>query len=75
MLDEYNARPALYERAGAVLARRAAVRASRCITVEDKISSLDGRVAGKAGVVHRLTGGFAIVKMGEPPAASRGVFY
>jgi hypothetical protein len=50
------------------------VRPSRCITVEDKVASFDGRVAGKAGVVHPLAGGFAVVKLSEPPAAGRGVF-
>src|SRR5512147_422455 len=34
---------------------------------------VDDRVAGKAGVVHRLVGGFAVVKVSEPPAAGRGV--
>ena len=42
--------------------------------VEDKVASFDDRVAGKAGVVHRLVGGFAVVKLSEPPAAGRGVF-
>jgi hypothetical protein len=50
------------------------VRLSRCVTVEDKVASFDGLVAGKAGVVHRLVGGFAVVKVSEPPAAGRGVF-
>src|SRR5262249_18850022 len=44
---------------------------SRCVTVEDEVASLDGLVAGKAGVVHRLAGGFAAVKLSEPPAAGR----
>jgi uncharacterized protein (DUF1330 family) len=47
---------------------------SRCVTVEDEVASLDDLVAGKAGVVHRLAGGFAAVKLSEPPAAGRGVF-
>src|SRR5512144_2029529 len=34
---------------------------------------VDDRVAGKAGVVHRLVGGFVVVKVSEPPAAGRGV--
>src|SRR5262249_45596450 len=46
----------------------------RCVTVEDKVASLDDLVAGKAGVVHRLAGGFAAVRLSEPPAAGRGVF-
>src|SRR5882672_10284889 len=50
------------------------VRPSRCIMVEDKVASFDDRVAGKAGVVHRLAGGFAVVKLSKPPAAGRGVF-
>ena len=41
---------------------------------EDKVASFGGHVAGKAGVVHRLVGGFALVKVSEPPAAGRGVF-
>lgn len=47
---------------------------SRCVTVEDKVASFDGLVAGKAGVVHRLVSGFPIVKLSEPPAAGRAVF-
>src|ERR1700730_12846441 len=50
------------------------VRASRVIMVEDKVARLDGGVAGKAGVVHRLAGGFAVVELSEPPAVGRGVF-
>src|SRR5260370_22170198 len=46
----------------------------RCVAVEDKVPSFDGLVAGKAGVMHRLVGGFAVVKLSEPPAAGRGVF-
>ena len=46
----------------------------KVLTVEDKVASFDGRVAGEAGVVHRLVGGFAVVEMSEPPAAGRGVF-
>jgi hypothetical protein len=42
------------------------VRPSRCITVEDEIARFDGRVAGKAGVVYCLAGGFAVVKLSEP---------
>ena len=47
---------------------------SRCVSVEDKVARLGDLVAGKAGVVHRLAGGFAIVKVSEPPTAGRGVF-
>jgi hypothetical protein len=45
-----------------------------CVTVEDKVASFDGLVARKAGVVHRLAGGFAVVKLSVLPAAGRGVF-
>jgi hypothetical protein len=41
-------------------------RPSSRITVEDKVTSFDGRVAGKTGVVHRLGGGFAVVELSEP---------
>src|SRR5215204_1611844 len=51
-----------------------APKSSRCVTVEDKVARVDDLMAGKAGVVHRLAGGFAIVKVSEPPAAGRGVF-
>src|SRR5512144_2824486 len=44
-----------------------------CVMGEDKVASFDGLVAGKAGVVHRLVGGLAIVELSEPPAAGRGV--
>src|SRR5262245_18359218 len=46
----------------------------RCVTVDDKLASFDGLVAGKAGVVHCLVGGCAVVKVREPPAAGRGIF-
>jgi hypothetical protein len=39
------------------------VRPSRCVTVEDKVAGFGDLVAGKAGVVHRLVGGFAVVKV------------
>jgi hypothetical protein len=39
--------------------------------VEDKVASFDGLVARKAGVVHRLVGGFAVVKLSEPQRLSR----
>jgi hypothetical protein len=38
----------------------------RCVTGEDKVASFDGPVTGKAGVVHRLVGGFPVVKLREP---------
>jgi hypothetical protein len=47
---------------------------SRCITGEDKVASFGGLVAEKAVAVHCLCGGFAVVKLSEPPAAGRGVF-
>ena len=50
------------------------VRPSRCVTVEDKVAGFGDLMAGKAGVVHRLVGGFAVVEMSEPPTAGRGVF-
>jgi hypothetical protein len=50
------------------------VRPSRCVTVEDKVAGFGDLVAGKAGVVHRRVGGFAVVELSEPPAAGRGVF-
>ena len=50
------------------------VRPSRCVTVEDKVTGIGDLVAGKAGVVHRLAGRFALVKLSEPPTAGRGVF-
>src|SRR5271157_4555090 len=46
----------------------------RCVTGEDKVASFDGPVAGKAGVVRRLVGGFPVVKLSEPQAAGRGAF-
>ena len=46
----------------------------RCVTVEDKVASFDDRVAGKAGVLHRRVGRFAVVKLSETPAACRGIF-
>src|SRR5215813_5413579 len=49
--------------------------ASGCVTVEDKVASLDDLVAGKAGVVHRLVGGFTVVELSEPPAVCRGVLF
>src|SRR3954454_571366 len=55
------------------LAQSRQLRPSRRITVEDKVASHDGRVAGKAGVVHHVAGGFAVVELSEPPAAGRGV--
>src|SRR5262245_52555349 len=60
--------------AGQRLSARSHVLPSRCVTGEDKVASLDGLVARKAGVVHRLVGGFAVVEVSEPPAAGRGVF-
>src|SRR5262245_17436455 len=44
------------------------------ITVEDKVARFDDLVAGKAGVVRRLAGGFAVVELSETPAARGGVF-
>src|SRR5947207_10711231 len=41
--------------------------------VEDEVASFDNTVAGKAGVMHRLAGGFAVVKLSKAPAAARGV--
>ena len=55
-------------------ARPAPQKASRCVAVEDEVAGFDDLMAGKAGIVHRLTGGLAVVKVGEPPAAGRGVF-
>src|SRR5262249_4017086 len=49
--------------------------ASGGVTVEDKVASFDDRVAGKAGVVHPLVGGFTVVELSEPPAVGRGVFF
>src|SRR5262245_46078552 len=46
------------------------VRLSSCVTVEDKVASFDGLVAGKAGVVHRLVGGFAVVKVSDPRSSA-----
>src|SRR5687767_10068924 len=46
----------------------------RCVTGEDEVASFDSMVAGKAGVEHRLVGGFAVVELSEPPAARRRVF-
>src|SRR5687767_13050719 len=56
--------PFLLERARVPLGR---------VTSEDEVPG-GGLVTGKAGLVHRLVGGFAVVEMGEPPAAGRGVF-
>jgi len=41
---------------------------------EDKVASFGELVAGKAGHVYRLVGGFAVVNLREAPAAGRGVF-
>jgi len=41
--------------------------------VKMKVASFGGLVTGKAGVVHRLVGGFAVVNLREAPAAGRGV--
>ncbi len=59
----------------AVGARARPVRRSRCVAVEGEVPSFDRRVAGKADLVHRLAGGFALVKLGEPPAPGRGVVF
>jgi len=42
---------------------------TRCVTVENNVAGFDDLVAGKAGVVHRFVGGFAVVKLSEaqPP--------
>jgi hypothetical protein len=42
---------------------------SRRVTVEDKVVGLGSLVAGKAGHVHRLVGGFAVVELSKPPTA------
>jgi hypothetical protein len=47
---------------------------SRCVTGEDKVASFGGLVAGEAGFVHCLVGGFAIGKISKSPATRRGVF-
>src|SRR4051812_19636960 len=47
---------------------------STCVMVEDIVASFGDLVAGKAGVVHRLVGGFPIVKLSVSPAARRSVF-
>ena len=47
-------------------------RPSGCITVEHKVASADGRVAGEAGALLRLGVKFAIVKLKEAPASGRG---
>jgi hypothetical protein len=40
---------------------------SRCVMGEDQVVIFDGRVARKAGVEHRLVGGFAIlIILSEP---------
>src|SRR5262249_19252514 len=49
--------------------------ALRGVTGEDEVARFDGLVAGKAGGVHRLVGGCAVVKLREPPTAGRGGFY
>ena len=51
------------------------LRPSRCVTVEDKVASFDGLVAGEAGFVHCLVAGFAVVKLSETQAARRSVFF
>ena len=45
----------------------APARHSGRITVEDKVALLNRCVAGEAGVVYGLAGGFAIVKVSKPP--------
>jgi len=49
--------------------------ASGRVMGEDKVAIFDERVAGIAALEHRLAGGFAVVKLSEPPAAGRGVFF
>jgi hypothetical protein len=44
-----------------------------CVTGEDKVARFDGLVAGKAGVGHNPGGGFAVIKLSEPPTAGRVV--
>src|SRR5262245_33813608 len=50
-----------------------ALRPSGRVAVEDEVAILGDRVAGKAGVVHRLAGGLAVVEVSEAPAAGGGV--
>ena len=47
---------------------------STCVTGEDVVAIFSGLVAGEAGSVHRLAGGFAVLEISEPPATRRGVF-
>ena len=48
---------------------------SRCVTAEDEVAVFAGLVAGKAGLVHVLSGRFAVLEFAEPPPAGRGVFF
>src|SRR5262249_141049 len=42
-----------------------------CVTVEEKVASFGGPVVGKAFVMRRLVGGFAVVKLSESPQGSK----
>lgn len=59
---------------GAIMPPPNHVLPSKRIMGVDEVSGFDRHVAGKAGLVHCLVGGFAVVKLSEPPAAGRGVF-
>ena len=50
--------------------------ALRRVTGEDEVASFGRLVAGEAGLVLCLIGRFAVlIKLGEPPAARRYVFF
>src|SRR5580700_10829800 len=48
---------------------------SRCVPSENIVSIFTGLVAGPALFVRRQVAGFAVRKVGESPAARRGVLF
>ena len=58
---------------GAAMPMRALhARPSRCVTIEDKVASFDGRVAGKAGDVYHFGGGKLNPVLGGPGTKNWG---
>jgi hypothetical protein len=47
----------------------------RRVTREDEVAIFGSLVAGEAGFVQRLVARFAVLEVGESPAASRGVLF
>ena len=46
---------------------------SGCVTSENEVAVFGRLVTGKTGFVGRLVGRFAIIELGEAPAACRSV--